>query len=118
MPWIGRVEVLYNKQWGTVCDVGFNQKSANILCRSLGYGIAESFIGRSAYGRGIGKIWLQLKECEGNERSIHECDHNGWGGRHRCHNHAGDVGVKCRVPSSCTCNDDHENELVSVFSVS
>ena len=33
----GRVEVFCNGQWGTVCDRLFNQTSADIVCRQLGY---------------------------------------------------------------------------------
>jgi len=112
---MGRVEVFHENKWGTVCDSGFNLKSASVLCRSLGYGSAESIAVRSGYGRGIGKVWLSQLKCAGNELWLHECDHAGWGKTLHCGRHVGDVGVKCRVPSNCTCNDDHEEELVSVI---
>ncbi len=41
---IGRLDVYYNSQWGTVCHDGFGPTGALVACRQLG------FLGYVAYG--------------------------------------------------------------------
>jgi len=36
----GRLEILLNGLWGTVCSRNFNLVDANVACKQLGYGNA------------------------------------------------------------------------------
>ena len=33
----GRVEVCVDRIWGTVCEVGWTDENAQVVCRQLGY---------------------------------------------------------------------------------
>ena len=89
----GRVEVLHNGTWGTICDNSWDLNDANVVCRQLGYSGALSAPGDAAFGQGTIQIWLDDLQCVGDETSILECSHRGWG-VHSC-GHSRDAGVVC-----------------------
>uniref|UniRef100_A0A8C5TIN4 Lysyl oxidase homolog n=1 Tax=Malurus cyaneus samueli TaxID=2593467 RepID=A0A8C5TIN4_9PASS len=92
----GRVEVLKNGEWGTVCDDNWNLVSASVVCRELGFGSAkEAHHGRQA-GQGMGPIHLNEIDCTGFEKSITDCKFNT---ESQGCNHEEDAAVRCNVPA-------------------
>ncbi|XP_062609903.1 uncharacterized protein LOC134271710 [Saccostrea cucullata] len=90
----GRVEVKYHNGWGTVCDDGFTDTNAQVVCRQLGFAWSGAIQKQSAsFGQGIGTIVLDDVTCRGPEKSIASCQHQGFT-KNNC-NHGEDVGVVC-----------------------
>ncbi|XP_047659681.1 deleted in malignant brain tumors 1 protein-like [Tachysurus fulvidraco] len=88
----GRVEVLHEKTWATVCDADFDKKDAEVVCREMGCGPPKQILGAAAFGRGEGQVWRKRLLCKGTESYIHFCPkpiHE-----HNC-THYNDVGLVC-----------------------
>uniref|UniRef100_A0A671SVF0 Soluble scavenger receptor cysteine-rich domain-containing protein SSC5D n=1 Tax=Sinocyclocheilus anshuiensis TaxID=1608454 RepID=A0A671SVF0_9TELE len=92
----GRVEVLYNETWGTVCDDGWNLSDAAVVCREMGCGDVIEAKGAAYFGQGSGPIWMDDVNCTGTESSLMNCRTGGWG-THNCQ-HSHDSGVICLLP--------------------
>ena len=87
----GRLEVYYNGRWGTVCNDGWNDNYAGLVCAQLGFGPS----GRLAdFGAGTGSVLLEKVMCSINDTVLASCGHYGVGLTAQC-NHNDDVGVKC-----------------------
>uniref|UniRef100_A0A671STT0 SRCR domain-containing protein n=1 Tax=Sinocyclocheilus anshuiensis TaxID=1608454 RepID=A0A671STT0_9TELE len=93
----GRVEVLYNGIWGTVCDDGWDLTDAAVVCREMGCGDVIEAKSAASFGQGSGTIWMDDVQCTGNEFTLKSCSSNGWG-IHNC-NHQHDAGVICQCES-------------------
>ncbi|XP_019646758.1 PREDICTED: neurotrypsin-like [Branchiostoma belcheri] len=89
----GRVEVRAGYgDWGTVCDDGFDDRDAQVVCRQLGFVNGVATQGKD-YPGGTGEIWLNHLNCDGSESSLADCGITKWGG-HDC-THKEDAAVIC-----------------------
>ncbi|NXC45609.1 DMBT1 protein, partial [Penelope pileata] len=90
---VGRVELLHDGRWGTVCDDDWGLLDAAVVCRQLGCGNALAAPSGAWFGEGSGPIWLNHVRCSGNEQRLAQCRHRGWHG-HIC-THEEDASAVC-----------------------
>ena len=83
-----------------------------MVCRQLGYDGALSAPRNAIFGQGTGPIWLNGVHYGGNETSLSQCRHAGWG-VHQCR-HNMDAGVVCRRIKS---KFSHRQALIFTMSV-
>ncbi|KAL0195656.1 hypothetical protein M9458_009228, partial [Cirrhinus mrigala] len=69
----GRLEILHNQTWMSVCDAAFDQQDAEVVCRELDCGAPVQVLGAAAVGKGDTQMWTQEIQCRGNESQIHFC---------------------------------------------
>ena len=89
----GRVEALYNGTWGTICDTGWDNRDAKVVCRQLGFSdVGAIATTMTHFGQGSGSILIDDTYCTGTETSLDQCKLT-MGGQ-SCH-HSEDAGVIC-----------------------
>lgn len=89
----GRIEVLVNGEWGTVCGDEWDLVNANVVCRQLGYRTAFLSYEKPFFGEGTGRIWLTNVICKGDEPSLFECKHDRFLSSNCSHEH--DASIIC-----------------------
>ncbi|XP_078362802.1 scavenger receptor cysteine-rich domain superfamily protein-like [Oculina patagonica] len=111
----GRVEVMHNGEWGTVCETEWDLEDANIVCHQLGYdGAKAAPTSKSSFGEGTGKIWMNKVQCVGNESAITDCTHDGWGIAVNC-SHKEDASVVCNPSVRLVGGPSRREGLVQVY---
>ena len=86
----GILEVYYRGGWGTVCNDGWDDNYASLVCAQLGFGSGKL----ADFGAGTGSIFLDKVMCSSNDTTLAGCGHYGIGITVQC-SHNDDVGVKC-----------------------
>lgn len=108
----GRLQVCFNRVWGTVCDDRFDSDDARVVCSQLstqfeGLSFASHvrlstippfaggvvLTGDDSYGPGSGPVFVETLTCEGDESSILECRDVNL--RRQSCTHDRDVSIRC-----------------------
>lgn len=97
----GRVEVLLQGTWGTVCDDLWDLPEASVVCRQLRCGQALAAPRGAHFGPGSGKILLDDVQCAGSEAHLGQCGSRA-GSRHNC-GHLEDAGAVCSGEGNPPC---------------
>ncbi|XP_070178921.1 uncharacterized protein [Littorina saxatilis] len=103
-PYIGRVEVLIDGAWGTVCDDYFGTEEAAVVCRQLGYTDLTQSTTTSHQGASSLPILLDDVNCAEDEASLELCNHNGVG-IHNCGGYE-QQWIRCAAPGGDGCLAD------------
>ena len=90
------MEVNYSGEWGTVCDDGWDDTDASVVCRQLGFGSSGTATVLASFGQGSGSILLDSMMCSGNETTLASCGHLGVNVTRSC-SHGEDAGVRCNL---------------------
>ncbi|XP_052763290.1 deleted in malignant brain tumors 1 protein-like [Mya arenaria] len=86
----GIVEAFFDGSWLTICNNGFDDKAAAVVCRGLGYKAGESEASQTYDG----SINIYHITCKGTENDISECQYSGYQWtRYRCGYYS--AAVKC-----------------------
>ncbi|XP_059497838.1 deleted in malignant brain tumors 1 protein-like [Stegostoma tigrinum] len=93
-PCAGRVEIYYNRTWGSVCDDSWDMVDAQVVCKQLGCGDALDMTLPSSYGLGSVPVLLKDVKCSGNETFLWECPSARLGQQDDC-SHKEDVRIIC-----------------------
>ena len=111
----GNVEICHANEWRFVCDDGFGEEEAKVVCGHLSNDNDTNVPALPAYALsywnpyasdgeswndpdlGDDKFWLDDLACEGTEPSLAECTHREDWGQHNCGG-SERAGVWCGIP--------------------
>ena len=94
--YMGRVELLYNGRWTTICNQGWDSKDARVACKMLGYSGGYNKVGTEFYfqSRATGLQLISNVQCTGDEDSLLSCKFDK--APYSC-GHYDDAGLECNV---------------------
>ncbi len=88
----GRVEILHNNVWGSICDDGMESGATDgvnftsVACTELGFNTTGSIDAYPSNYPGTDPIWLDEVSCTGSEATVSVCPADAWGEHDCSHN--------------------------------
>lgn len=96
----GPVQVCLGNTWGTICDDGWGQADAAVVCRQIGYPSAGAIAVKTGFFSLSyeGNVVLSGVGCEGTEDNLFQCSFTEQ--PFECPSGSGSVGVVCTTGKS------------------
>ena len=63
------LQILFNGEYGTVCDDGWDIRDAHVVCRMLNLGNATAVFKSAFFGQGTGRTLLDDVDCKGRNKN-------------------------------------------------
>ena len=91
---VGRLEISYDDQVGSVCAISWNQKNAQVLCKSLGFVDGLPQFEQDPDLRSMRPL-MSFFLCDGNEKNLLNCLNSGFDGGRNVYSCNGDAYAAC-----------------------
>ena len=109
----GKLEVLYDGEWGVVCSDDWSEANTQVVCRQLDINaVSQSPLPNDPL------VWLSGVRCHGNEIALSQCSHRGWGTvpyNSECHQGTGLVIVNCSSGIKTCCTQVYHTDMNSLY---
>ncbi|XP_053388862.1 uncharacterized protein LOC128551929 [Mercenaria mercenaria] len=108
----GRVEVLFNGTWGSVCSSGLTSNDTSVMCRMLGNSGLSYVLKDDEYLQQNANITISDLNCNGGENDISDCKATQWQQADCSSNRA--VGIACKSAIRLTNGSDERSGRVEI----
>lgn len=95
----GRIEILYNGKWGTICNTTWMHINSMVICKQLGFVDGTTFVSgplRPLPAMKETPVYMEKIWCREDDIHILSCPNNGWKRVDpKCLDHSRDAAVYC-----------------------
>ncbi|KAM6107534.1 LOW QUALITY PROTEIN: antigen WC1.1-like [Phoenicopterus ruber ruber] len=112
----GRLQVFYNRTWGSVCSNSMTPDTASLACKELGCGDGGSLETRLPYGKVSGPAWLDNVQCGEKTSSFWQCPSIPWD-MQSCEDLRDETQITCNVPTQVHPTDSRRVSLPIIICI-